>query len=38
MDLSSKNDAKSAKKGKNDNANSLRDDEPKVNLKALPFP
>ena len=38
MDVSSKNDVESVKKGKKDDANSPRDDEPKVDLKALPFP
>ena len=38
MDVISKNDVESAKKGKKDDANSPRDDDPKVDLKALPFP
>ena len=38
MDVSSKNEVESAKKGKKDDANSPRNDEPKVDLKALPFP
>ena len=38
MDVSSKNDVESAKKGKKDDADSPRDDEPKVDLKELPFP
>ena len=38
MDVSRKNDVESVKKGKKDDANSPRDDEPKVDLNALPFP
>ena len=38
MDVSSKNNVESAKKGKKDDANSPRDDEPKVDFKSLPFP
>ena len=38
VDVSSKNDVEGAKKGKKDDAKPPKDDEPKVDLKTLPFP